>query len=161
MALLLSIMGLVPHSLFHVVPRKALRFQQFFLFSVSKGSVVLLYLTQTCMVACCDEDTKAKFITDAVSLCRDDMNIFTIPQCITAWLSLLSIWGSLSGVTLNFTKCLLNLWSNTKNAANVSGLQQLLRTHPCPAYSNAGIFNSLTNKSGWRFCYLIELMTSF
>ena len=46
----------------------------------------------------------------------DDMNIFTDPQCISAWLSLLYNWGSLSGVTLNIPKCLLNFWSCVPNA---------------------------------------------
>ena len=80
----------------------------------------------------------------------DDLKIFTVLQCISAWLSLLSQWGSLSGVIPNIPKCLLNFWSFNKNAANVPALQQLLLTHPCPAYSKAGIFNSLTNKNGWR-----------
>ena len=82
----------------------------------------------------------------------DDMNIFTVPQCITAWLNLLSDWGSLSGVTLNISKSLLNLWSNIKgkNNANILELQQLLLTHPCHEYRAAGIFNSTTNKLGWK-----------
>ena len=80
----------------------------------------------------------------------DDMNIFTVQQCMSAWLNLLSVWGSLSGVTLNIPKCLLNIWSNTKNAANVTDLQQLLLTHPCPAYRAAGIFNPITNRIGWK-----------
>ena len=80
----------------------------------------------------------------------DDMKIFTVPQCITAWLSLLSLWGSISGVILNIPKSLLKFWSFNRIAANVPALQQLLLTHLCPAYRNAGIFNSLTNKSGWR-----------
>ena len=79
----------------------------------------------------------------------DDMNIFTVPQCITAWLNLLSVWGSLSGVTLNIPKSLLNLCSN-KNDANILELQQLLLTHPCPEYRDAGLFNPTTNKLGWK-----------
>ena len=80
----------------------------------------------------------------------DDMNIFTAPQCITAWLNLLADWGSLSGVTLNIPKGLLNFWSRAKNPDNISALQQTLINHPCKAYRDAGIFNILTNVLGWR-----------
>ena len=80
----------------------------------------------------------------------DDMNIFTDPQCISAWLSLLYNWGTLSGVTLNIPKCLLNFWSCVPNAKNILDLQILLITHPCKAYRDAGLYNSSTNKIGWK-----------
>ena len=64
----------------------------------------------------------------------DDMKIFTTLQSISAWLSLLSLWGSLSGVTINIPKCLLNFWSHTKKAENVPTLENLLLTNPCPVF---------------------------
>ena len=80
----------------------------------------------------------------------DDMNIFTTLHCINAWLDLLSHWGFLSGVHLNIPKSLLNFWSNTNNVANVLALENILINHPCSAYKDAGIFNAIINKDGWK-----------
>ena len=64
----------------------------------------------------------------------DDMKFFTTLQCISAWLSLLSLWGSLSGVTLNIPKCLLNFWSYTCKTENVPTLERLLIANSNPVY---------------------------
>jgi len=79
----------------------------------------------------------------------DDICIFTTLQSISPWLSLLSLWGSLSGVTLNIPKCLLNFWSHKKKKDNVPNLENLLLNNPCPVFQ-VGIFNEDNNTSGWR-----------
>ena len=80
----------------------------------------------------------------------DDMNIFTTTQCISAWMTLLSTWSELSGVVLNIPKSLFNFWSHKPIVENIPALKQILLSHPCLAYRNAGMFNASTNKNGWK-----------
>ena len=86
----------------------------------------------------------------------DDMMIFTYLVHTSQWLSLLSFWGRLSGVTVNISKSLFNFWSNVNLIDKRNQLQHILINHPCPEYRNAGISDNI-NPGGWK----IEIQADF
>ncbi len=79
----------------------------------------------------------------------DDMIVFTYLNYTSQWLSLLSHWGQLSGVMVNIGKSLFNFWSKVNLITKRKQLQDILLSHPCPHYRNAGISNTI-NPNGWK-----------
>ena len=97
----LSTTDIVILSRSHEVQRKALHYQRFYLSFALKVFVLWQFLTQNGTAL---QKYPNLNLSLALIVFADDMNIFTSPRCITAWLDLLSIWGSLSGVILNIPK---------------------------------------------------------
>ncbi len=92
----------------------------------------------------------------ALLVYADDMIVFTYIIHASNWLSLLSHWGTLSGVMVNINKSLFNFWSKENLIPKRLQLQSILLKHPCPQVRNAGI-SDLSNQNGWK----IEVQADF